>query len=146
MPSFNHILVVCVGNICRSPTAEFLLRRELPDKHVESAGLGAMVGEDMESMAREVAESHGLTCGRHVARQLTREMCRQADIILVMEGRHREAVAQLYPEARGKTFLLAQGRQPTEVVDPYRRPRAVFETVYEQMAAACSSWVARLSR
>ncbi|STL53119.1 protein-tyrosine-phosphatase [Escherichia coli] len=42
---FNNILVVCVGNICRSPTAERLLQRYHPELKVESAGLGALVGK-----------------------------------------------------------------------------------------------------
>ncbi len=143
---FDRILVVCVGNICRSPTAEFLLQQALPHKRVSSAGLAAVVGADMEPAAREVAESQGLQCPKHTARQLTRELCYAADIILVMESRHREGVTQLCPEARGKIFLLAQGQTPSEIADPYRKPVAVFEKTYTQLHQACLAWQQRLSR
>lgn len=143
---FDNILIVCVGNICRSPTAEFMLKAALPGKHISSAGLAAVVGADMEPTARQVAESHGLACPLHKARQLTRELCHQADIILVMESRHREGVTQLCPEARGKIFLLAQGLTPTDIADPYRKCLAVFEQTYEQLHQACEAWARRLSR
>ena len=105
---FDNILVVCVGNICRSPTAEFLLQQALPNKTVHSAGLGALVGHDTDATAKQVAEQHGVECPTHSARQLTKEMCRQADVILVKEDKHKEAVSRLAPEVRGKTFLLVQ--------------------------------------
>ena len=143
---FERILVVCVGNICRSPTAEFLLKVALPHKHISSAGLGAMVGHDLDKQAKAVAERAGLNCPLHQARQLTRELCLQADLILVMENRHREGVAQLCPEARGKVFLLAQGQVPSDIADPYRKSDAVFEQTYEQLQQACTAWVQRLSR
>lgn len=143
---FDRVLVVCVGNICRSPTAEFLLQQALPGKQIESAGLAAVTGADMEPLARQVAEAHGLPCPPHRARQLTRELCRQADIILVMEARHRDGVAQLCPEARGKTFLLDAAQPACDIADPYRCPPAVFERVYQQIAAGCQAWAGRLAR
>lgn len=143
---FDRILVVCVGNICRSPTAEYLLQKDLPGKHISSAGLGALVGHDMDQQARAVAERSGLECPQHYARQLTRELCHQAELILVMESRHREGVTQLCPEARGKVFLLAQGLERSDIADPYRKSESVFEQTYEQLQQACTAWVQRLSR
>lgn len=143
---FNKILVVCVGNICRSPTAEFLLQHALPGKHISSAGLAAVTGSDMESSARSVAEARGLSCPPHRARQLTREHCQQADLILVMEARHRDGVAQLSPESRGKVFLLGQGQAQPDIADPYRHERAVFERTFDQLQQACNAWVRKLSR
>ena len=57
---FNKILVVCVGNICRSPTAERLLRRHLPAVTVESAGLGALVGKAADERAAAVVMRTGV--------------------------------------------------------------------------------------
>lgn len=58
---FNNILVVCVGNICRSPTAERLLQRYHPELKVESAGLGALVGKGADPTAISVAAEHQLS-------------------------------------------------------------------------------------
>ena len=100
---FNSILVVCVGNICRSPTAERLLMQALPHKTISSAGISAMVGQSADASAEAIALQHGLSLEGHIARQLTRELCQQHDLILVMEQKHIEAVTRIAPEVRGKT-------------------------------------------
>lgn len=83
---FNKILVVCVGNICRSPTAERLLKHYQPELTVDSAGLGALVGKGADERAMSVARDHHLSLDGHVARQVTGRMCREYDLILAMEN------------------------------------------------------------
>jgi len=109
---FDRILVVCVGNICRSPTAEFRLKAALPHKHISSAGLGALVGHDMDKQAKAVAERAGLSCPVHQARQLTRELCHDADLILVMESRHREGCNAVMPGVSRQDLSLGAGAGP----------------------------------
>lgn len=140
---FNNILVVCVGNICRSPTAEFLLKQALPQT-VHSAGLGALVGHDMDAMAKKVAEQHALDCPAHSARQLTKQLCREADVILVMESKHKEGITKLAPEARGKTFLLGQWSNNQEIPDPYKKSEEAFEHVYKLIANNSELWAQKL--
>lgn len=143
---YRRVLVVCVGNICRSPLVAQLLQRELPACDVSSAGLAAVVGSDINIMTRDEAEARGVTLAPHMARQLTRELCREAEVILVMEPSHREGVAACCPEARGKTFLLAQGMTPDSVPDPYRRSPELFRMVHDQISEACIRWAGLLSR
>lgn len=78
---FNKILVVCVGNICRSPTAERLLRQFHPALTVSSAGLGALVGKGADPCAISVAQAHNLSLENHCARQISGRMCREYDLI-----------------------------------------------------------------
>lgn len=141
---FNRVLVVCVGNICRSPVAQELLRQRMPDKEFISAGLAAVVGQDIDPSARAVALANGLVCPRHKARQLTPDMCAQADLILVMENHHREMVTNMSPQSRAKTFLLGVLLDGMEIADPYQRSMEVFEHVFEQMRRAADSWAERL--
>lgn len=61
---FNKILVVCVGNVCRSPTAERLLKRFHPSLTVASAGLGALVGKGADPAAASVASAHDFVFGK----------------------------------------------------------------------------------
>lgn len=143
---FDSILVVCVGNICRSPTGERLLRARLPGKVIDSAGLGALVGHPAESMAVEIAGDNGLSLDGHLARQLTPELCRQYDLMLVMEKKHIEAITQMVPESRGKTLLFGHWCQQTEIADPYRRSREMFELVYQQLSDSADGWVKALRR
>lgn len=99
---FNKILVVCVGNICRSPTAERLLRQFHPALTVSSAGLGALVGKGADPCAISVAQAHNLSLENHCARQISGRMCREFDLILTMEKRHITALCEMVPEMRAK--------------------------------------------
>ena len=141
---FDSILVVCDGNVCRSPTAAVMLARDT-QKKVSSAGLVALVGRDMDATARDVALSHGLECPPHTGRLLTREMCRDADLILVMETRQRDRVANLAPEASGKTLLLGKWLGDQPIPDPYKRHREVYEQAYQMIAQAVAAWAQRLA-
>ncbi|WP_406668013.1 low molecular weight protein-tyrosine-phosphatase [Gallaecimonas sp. GXIMD1310] len=138
--------MVCVGNICRSPTAEFLMQAALPEKNVSSAGIAAVQGHDMDATARAVAEARGHHFAEHTARQLTRSLCQQAELILVMEPRHRDEVGRLAPEALGKTFLLGKWLGDKAIPDPYRKSTDVFEFVFEQIEAGVNAWQQKLNQ
>lgn len=145
---FKRILVVCVGNICRSPTAEYLLRQRLADTGivVESAGLAAMTGRAMDATALEVLAEHGIDGSAHVARQLNDSMLRSAELVLVMEKRHVAAISQRAPQASGKTFMLGKWQGDINIPDPYRQRREAFEHVYELIDDSVSRWVERLQQ
>jgi low molecular weight protein-tyrosine phosphatase len=127
---FKRILMVCTGNICRSPMAEVVLARRLRDKGlstaVESAGLGALVGWPADPIACELMKARGLDLSSHRARQLTREMLRRADLVLTMEAGQQRAVEELDASARGRVHRIGRiGR--FDVLDPYRQGQAAFE-------------------
>ncbi|ATA24712.1 protein tyrosine phosphatase [Brenneria goodwinii] len=143
---FDSILVVCVGNICRSPTGERLLKQALPGKKIASAGLGALVDKSADATAAEVAAAHGLSLEGHSAQQLTSSLCRQYDLILVMEKGHIDAVGRIAPEVRGKTMLFGHWLNQQEIADPYRKSREAFEFVYSQLEQSAQKWVQALSR
>ncbi|QCR35724.1 protein tyrosine phosphatase [Nissabacter sp. SGAir0207] len=142
---FNSILVVCVGNICRSPTGERLLRKYTDNTIIQSAGLSALVGKPADEQASQVAEEHGLRLEGHSARQLTAAMCREFDLILVMERRHIDAVTNLAPEVRGKTMLFGHWDQQRDIPDPYRKSREAFESVYRLLDDAAQKWAKALT-
>jgi protein-tyrosine phosphatase len=125
----DRVLVVCVGNICRSPMAEGLLRSRLgsrPGVAVGSAGLVALVGERADPMAQLLMRERGIDIGGHRARQLTPELAAAHDLVLVMEEELERAVVDLAPAARGRVHRLGRfGR--FDVPDPYQRDRSAFE-------------------
>ena len=141
----NRVLVVCVGNICRSPTAEWLLRHRLKRDGVtiESAGLAALVGNPIDPMAESVLLEHGVSASAHSARQISPEMINAADIVLVMDKRHMSAVHAQVPHARGKTFLLGRWQNDAAVPDPYGKTRPAFEQAYRMIDTAVDSWLSR---
>ncbi|WP_369789678.1 protein tyrosine phosphatase [Rouxiella sp. WC2420] len=141
---FNSVLIVCTGNICRSPTAERRLRQLLPDMKIDSAGVGALVDHEADQDASFTAEKHGLSLEDHKGRQFNAALARQYDLILVMEQPHIEQVTRQAIEARGKTLLLGHWLEKKEIPDPYRKSREAFEHVYQLIDKACLSWSKKL--
>jgi protein-tyrosine phosphatase len=146
----TSLLVVCVGNICRSPLGERMLRAALDargaDIAVSSAGLHALVGHRADSVASAVAKAHGLSLQGHRARQFTETLGRGHDMILVMEPRHKDAITHLSPALTGKTFLFDHWTAAKGIADPYRRSRDVHEIVFGQVLAAATAWADALVR
>ncbi len=146
MGMFNSILVVCAGNICRSPTGEYLLKDKLKDNavnsqvNVSSAGLTALVAKGAEATASSIALSNNIDMSAHKGRQLSSALIAENDLILVMEERHLSDLLGQYPQARGKTFLLGKWIDDTEIPDPYRQSHEAFEHVYNLIDKACSAW------
>jgi protein-tyrosine phosphatase len=106
------VLFVCTGNICRSPTAEALARRELARSpgvpiQVSSAGSHALEGNPAASRSILAAAERGASLERHFARELTRRRVRAADLVLCMAAEHRPFVLSYDRSAADRTFLLA---------------------------------------
>lgn len=144
---FEHILTVCTGNICRSPLAEALLRRDLAadgrSAEVKSAGIGALIGHPADSSTAEVALANDVSLVEHRGRQIDTSLTRWADLILCMEQHHLDHVLSLDPTARGKTFLLGHWAK-TQIPDPYKRGIEAHQLAYSQIAEQCKRWLARL--
>ena len=141
----KHILTLCIGNICRSPIAEALLKQQFPEKTVWSAGLGALVGHSADPFSDEVATAYGLDLSTHRAQQLAAWMCQTADLILVMEQSNKVALEQKYPLVRGKVFRLGDLGK-FDIADPYKQPKAAFVAAYTDIARGVSDWVPRIRK
>lgn len=141
----KNLLVLCVGNICRSPLAMAMLARELPGCRVTSAGLSAVVGAGADPMAVSVGQQHGLDLGAHRAQQVTQLLCQQAELVLVMERGHKAQLERLYPMVRGRVFLLGQ-HGGFEVADPYRQDRDAFEKAFQAIATGVADWVPKIKQ
>ena len=142
----RHILVVCVGNICRSPMAEALLRRELRGQDeftVESAGLGALVGHPASEYSVELMDEMGIDIKDHRARQIHPDMVREADLVLVMEAGHKRAIDDADATARGKVYRLCEW-QDRDIDDPYRQPKAAFADALDDIKEGVASWAEKI--
>lgn len=145
MAMIRSVLVVCVGNICRSPLGERMLGARLPGVSVTSAGIAALVGEPADETSREVGIARGVSLEGHVARQFTAEIGAGADLILAMEPGHRREIARIAPHLAGRTMLFDQWTGGGGIPDPYRRARDFHEAVFERVAAATEAWAERLA-
>lgn len=102
------------------------------------------MGKPADKMAMEVAAENGISLKGHVAQQLTSELCRDYDLILVMEKGHIEAVTNIAPEVRGKTMLFGQWIGQKDIPDPYRQSREAFEHAYSLINEAAKAWAKKI--
>lgn len=143
----TSILIVCRGNICRSPMAEGYFARELSKLNspivVSSAGLTALSGYPAEQSAKNVMLQQGIDISTHHARQLTEQIVRKNDLILVMSKSQLQMLTQQFISAKGKTFLLGQWSQ-FEIEDPYTQPEDAFLKTFQKIETAWQEWKTRI--
>lgn len=142
----RRVLVLCHGNICRSPFAGHLLAARVPHLDVRSAGLEALEGRAAEDAACRIALAFGVDLAGHRAHRMDAPDVGWADLILGMEGHHVAGVERAWPPARGKTFLLGDflPDAPYRIDDPWGRDDAVFQHTFERIELAVDCLAARL--
>lgn len=139
----HSVLVVCIGNICRSPMAVGLLRTRLRHVRVESAGLGALIGHPADAIARELMRERDIVIDDHRARPLSAPLCAQSDVIFVMDAKQKQSVVDRYPTTRGKVFRLGEFIDQ-DIFDPYGGERSDFQACLTLIDRAIEDWVERL--
>jgi len=139
----KSVLIVCIGNICRSPMAEAMLAAALPGIAVSSAGTGALIGEPADEIAQALMIEHGLDIGAHRGRLVSTSMCQQADLILTMDEGQRRHIENTYPLTRGRVFRLAETAK-LNIPDPYRMGQEAFEHALQLIDAGVKTWAERI--
>jgi protein-tyrosine phosphatase len=151
------ILFVCMGNICRSPTAEGVVRQLLAERaqdlqvQLDSAGThGYHVGEPPDARAIEAASRRGIDIGGLRARRVQREDFERFDLILAMDRENLSRLRQLQPEQSGAQLRLMLDFAPDaaveEVPDPYYGGVAGFEQVLDLLEDAAEGLLQALHR
>lgn len=146
-----RILVVCTGNLCRSPMAAALLRARLSrdearrDWQVESVGTWATEGRPASACAIEEMARRGLDLSGHQARAVTHEAVSTADLVLVMERTHAEALKAAFPDHAHKVYLLSEmiGRR-YDIGDPYGGTPAEYAVVARELEGLIETGYTRI--
>ncbi|MDA0561432.1 low molecular weight protein-tyrosine-phosphatase [Burkholderia pseudomallei] len=142
------ICFVCLGNICRSPTAEGVMRHQVAAAgfdgaiEIDSAGTGDWhVGEAPDARAQQAARARGYDLSALRARQIGDADFERFDLVLAMDGANLAALRKRCPpQYRGKVRLLmefAGDGSAGDIADPYFGGARGFEQVLDQCEAAC---------
>lgn len=142
--AFDNILVVCVGNICRSPMAEALLKQRYPHKNIDSAGVGALVGHSADPAALEIMAGQKIDITNHVAKQIDEGLAKKADLIFTMSDSQTKWIEERWPFCRGKTFKLGHW-QDKDIADPYKHEMSAFQTAYQDIVVSLEQWADKIS-
>jgi protein-tyrosine phosphatase len=152
-----RICFVCSGNICRSPTAEVVLRTKLVQAGwadqvvIDSAGTGPWhAGKDMDPRARQALSRHGYQPPLHVAQQFQAADFASRDLVIALDGGHVARLGQLArlaedPADAAASISLLRSYDPVAVAtgeldlgDPYYGGEDEFETALAEIEAACT--------
>lgn len=136
------ILFVCTGNSCRSPMAVGFLKEMLKEKRgirIDSCGtiFSSFGGPTPQTI--KIMKEHGIDISSHKTKSLSKDLIDEADLILVMERKHRERIRELNPEAENRTFLLkefAGDKGNLEIRDPIGLSDEVYREVAGEIRSA----------
>lgn len=146
----TKILVFCLGNICRSPAAEVILRKKLTDNSLvedldfvlDSAGTGDWhVGLSPDPRSIEVCKKHKTPCDQLKARQIKKEDGEIYDYILGMDYSNLENAKKAIDKKHHHKIQLFDFLAENEVRDPYFGLVDGFEIMYQQLESASDHWV-----
>lgn len=146
-----RVLVLCKGNICRSPFAAELLKKRAIDRHIRldfrSAGLDTTQGHDAYPLAKSASRKYDVDLDHHQTTPMTMDMVAWADLILVMETAHVVSLDSMAPAARSKTFLLGHfaSQATTDIRDPYEGTPEEFFRCYAIIADSCDGFLAQIA-
>lgn len=147
----SRILVVCTGNICRSPVAERLLAQRLRETgiegvRVESAGLRAHAGRDMEPRARELLTRHGADAAGFASRGIREVDLGGIDLVLTATEAQRRRIVATEPTAPARVRTLLGLTGGGDLVDPFGAPASAWLELERQLLPAIDAvagWVGR---
>ncbi len=145
------ILMVCLGNICRSPLAEGIMKNKIIqhklDFEVDSAGTAAYhVGELPDQRSIDIAEKNGIDLTNQRARQFTKDDFNKFDLIFAMDNSNFQNIMKLAsnPSEKEKVHLILNENSPKQnldVPDPYYGGKEGFENVFSLLDTACEIFI-----
>jgi protein-tyrosine phosphatase len=137
------ILIVCIANICRSPIAEAIFKKNRPDWTVISAGINAFAGHPADANSIEVCRRMGLNIAAHRAVLLNQQLMQFADHVFVMDAEMDAILKKKYPAAAEKIKRLGE-HVGLEIEDPYKKDIDAFIRVADNVNTSIDQWLSRI--
>ncbi|SON52778.1 phosphotyrosine protein phosphatase [Vibrio tapetis] len=146
---YKSILIVCTANVCRSPLAEALFKKHLPNLTIASAGTHVhalqFTGHPANTHSELIAVEHGLSIESHQAQQYNQALAEKYDLVLSMSPEITEEISKITPQFRSKTILIGQWIGQSSIQDPYRKEYHHFKQCYTSLSFSAQSWAAKLN-
>ncbi len=148
-------LFVCTGNTCRSPMAQALMNKKIQERFgsrfpngeipitAYSAGVAAYGGDPASPGACQAIQAYGTNLDQHGSCQLSLEMVEQADVILTMGSRHRQAIASQWPSVASKVHMISP--DGSEIIDPFGGPLEAYERCVSQLDQHTDYWIEQIN-
>ncbi|MDP9183603.1 MAG: low molecular weight phosphotyrosine protein phosphatase [Actinomycetota bacterium] len=150
--SAYRVVFVCTGNICRSPSAEAVMKQRVHEAgltdaiHVSSAGLGGWhVGDDADARSLRALRARGYELA-HSARQVMRSWAKEYDLFVALDSGHLMELRSLLPGVDARLLRDWDPRGSGNVPDPYYDGAEVFEEVLDMIERSCEGLLAELQR
>ncbi|HJX22947.1 MAG TPA: low molecular weight protein arginine phosphatase [Candidatus Bathyarchaeia archaeon] len=127
MDKTKKILIVCTGNMCRSPMAEAILKEMLAERgeggpEVTSAGTDALMGGRATGLAMETMRDEGIDITGFKSKPVDEMLIRESELVLTMTLKQKEEILSRHPNAKGKVFTLKEFAGECgelDIEDPY---------------------------
>jgi protein-tyrosine phosphatase len=147
-PRPRQILVVCYGNVCRSPYLQAVLQRELPDVGVTSAGFFG-IDRTVPEISATISAKRGLDLSRHRSRPLTQSAVGSADLVIVMDSYQERELTRTFPMNRSR-IVIAGDLDPRfevtrSIADPWGKSSDVFQSSFDRLDR-CAATLVRILR
>jgi len=143
----SPIMMICAGNMCRSPFAEKYMQLRLQQAGLEaecySRGLLAMAGRKVPELAQKVGLEFDVDMSHHISQTLLGPDVDRAAMIMVMETGQRQHLSKMRPASIGKVFLLSQPSGGKTIHDPMGKDEVYFREVYAEIVTHVDAWMKR---
>ncbi len=149
------ICFVCTANICRSPFAEYFLRKRLKESgldnfEVSSAGIMAQPGQKTTSTIIDIAREFDVDLTSHQTRGLSDKLLQSCQMIFGMEKVHCDEIELQYPSTKGRVYLLRnfalEGSKTRDITDPFGLSLDFVRAGYDDIAETIEGLIVRLKK
>ena len=139
-----QVLFVCTGNACRSPMAEGILKKMLPENskdkiHICSAGTGGFLNISATYLAIEIARENGADIQHHLSQGITNFLMQRSNLVLVMAKKHEKLLKTQFPKFQENVFLLKdfalenKNDSNPDIDDPIGQSKEFYSKIYSEI-------------